>query len=58
MTAETMLRPSQAAARLGISYSRLAELLREGVLPFETTPYGRLIPETAVDNEIARRAAK
>jgi hypothetical protein len=43
-----LLRPSQAASRLGLSVSRIRQLAEAGQLLCIETPYGRLFREDVV----------
>jgi excisionase family DNA binding protein len=47
--------PSQAATKIGVSYARVHQLLRDGKMPYIATPLGRLISEDAVERERNRR---
>jgi excisionase family DNA binding protein len=46
-------RPGEAAAALGLSRSRVYELMAQGVIPYRQIGSVRLIPRTALDNLLA-----
>jgi hypothetical protein len=47
--------PAEAARRLGLSGSRVRQLIGEGRLAAVVTPLGRIVPVEAVEAEARRR---
>ena len=52
------LSPAQAARELGVTPSRVRQLMAGGALPYQWTPLGRVVDVAAVESLRAERAQR